>query len=65
MRLYVIYVVMMKCFDHIYRNALWLNMFKTGIDGKHFRLVKDLYQKVNSCVKVCYFYSEYFNKAVG
>ena len=64
-RLYVIYVDMMKCFDSIYRNALWLKMFKTGIDGKLLRIVKDMYQKVKSCVKVCSSYSEYFNYAVG
>ena len=51
-RLYVIYVDMMKCFDSIYRNALWLKMFKTGIDGKLLRIVKDMYQKVKSCVKL-------------
>ena len=42
-RLYVIYVDMLKCFDSIYRNALWLKMFKSGIQGKLLRIVKDMY----------------------
>jgi hypothetical protein len=42
---------MMKCFDSIYRNALWLKMYKLGIKGKLLRIIRDMYQKVKSCVK--------------
>ena len=49
-RLYVIYVDMMKCFDSIYRNALWLKLYKTGIRGKILQIVKDMYENVKSCV---------------
>ena len=34
-RLYVIYVDMMKCFDTVYRNALWLKIYKAGIEGNY------------------------------
>lgn len=64
-RLYVVYVDMMKCFDSIYRNALWLKLYKTGIQGKVLRIIRDMYQKVKSCVKSCNNYSDYFEYAVG
>lgn len=49
-RLYVIFVDMIKCFDSIYRNGLWLKMYKCGIQGKLLRIVRDMYQKVKPCV---------------
>ena len=64
-RLYVVYVDMMKCFDSIYRNALWFKLFKCGIQGKLLRIVRDMYDKVKSCVKACGSYSEYFTYADG
>jgi hypothetical protein len=39
-RLYVVYVDLLKCFDSIYRNALWLKMYKSGIKGKLLRIIK-------------------------
>jgi hypothetical protein len=64
-RLYVAFVDMMKCFDSIYRNALWLKLYKLGIRGKLLRIIRDMYQKVKSCVKCCNSYSDYFEYAVG
>jgi exonuclease III len=64
-RLYVIYVDMMKCFDSIYRNALWLKLYKNGIRGKILQIIKDMYENVKSCVKSCTSYSDYFRYSVG
>jgi hypothetical protein len=64
-RLYVVYVDMMKCFDSIYRNALWLKLYKCGIQGKILKIIRDMYQKVKSCVKSCSTYSDFFEYAVG
>ena len=64
-RLYVVYVDMLKCFDSIYRNALWLKMYKSGIQGKILRIIKNMYENVKSCVKSCSTYSEYLSYAVG
>ena len=64
-RLYAVYVDMLKCFDSIYRNALWLKMYKSGIQGKILRIIKNIYENVKSCVKACSTYSEYCNYAVG
>ena len=39
-RLYVIFVDMMKCFDSIYRNGMWLKLYKSGIQGKILRILR-------------------------
>ena len=33
---------MLKCFYSIYRNALWLKLYKTVIRGKILKIVKDI-----------------------
>ena len=52
-RLYVTFIDLKKCFDSIYRNGMWLKLFKTGIQSKMLRIVKTMYAKVKSCVKSC------------
>lgn len=64
-RLYVIFVDMIKWFDSIYRNALWLNMYKHGVRGKILRIIRYMYQNVKCCVKSRSSYSDYFDNAVG
>ena len=50
-RLYVFFVDMMKCFDSIYRKSLWIKLYKSGIQGKFPRIIRDMYSNVKSCVK--------------
>ena len=66
-RLYVAFVDMKKCFDSIYRNGLWLKLYRSGIQGNicMLQIFTDMYQKVKSCVKSCSSYSDYFEYAVG
>ena len=64
-RLYCVFVDFKKAFDCIYRNALWLKLYKVGIDGKVLRIIRDMYDKVKSCVRACNNYSEFFEYAVG
>ena len=50
-----------KCFDSIYRNALWLKLFRAGIQGKMLGIIKCMYEKVKSCVKSCNTFFEFFS----
>ena len=59
-RLYVAFIDLKKCFDSIYRNALCFKLFKVGIQGKVLRIIKNMYDKVRSCVKHCNSFSEFF-----
>ena len=54
-----------KCFDSIYRNALWLKLYRQGIQGKLLRIIRNMYVNVKSCVKKCNSYSDYFCYALG
>ena len=51
-RLYCSFVDFTKAFDSVYRNALWLKLYKCGIGGKCLRIIKDMYSKVKSCVRL-------------
>ena len=64
-RLYVVFVDMFKCFDSIYHNALYFKLFKTGINGKMLRIIRDMYSNLKSCVKICNTYSDFFEYTVG
>ena len=63
--MYVCFVDLKRCFDSINRNALWYKLYKSGINGKLLRIIRDMYGKVKSCVIHCNSYSEYFEYAVG
>ena len=52
-------------YECLHRNAMWLKLYKLGINGKMLRIVKDMYEKVKSCVRSCNNYSECFECAVG
>jgi len=44
-RLYCDFVDMCKCFDTLYRDGLWLKLFKCGIQGKILRIIKTCIRK--------------------
>ena len=60
-RIYVAFVDLKKCFDRIYRNALWLKLFRADKQGKMLRIVKCMYEKVKSCVKSCNNFSDFLS----
>lgn len=64
-RLYCAFIDMRRAFDSVYLNSMWLKLYRSGIDGKLLRVVKNMYSQVKSCVKSCNSYSEYFKCAVG
>ena len=50
--LYCCFVDFRKAFDHVDRLSLWYKLIRVGISGKLFNLIKCLYEKNKSCVKV-------------
>ena len=64
-RLYVGFIDLNKCFDSIYRNALWFKLFNSGIQGKVLKIIRDMYQSVKSCVKHCNSFSDLFEYSIG
>ena len=59
-RLYCTFVDLQKAFDSVYLNRLWFKLYKLGIDSKLLRIIRDMYDKVESCVRHCNSISEFF-----
>ena len=64
-RLYCAFIDLKKAFDSVYRNALWLKLFKLGIKGKLLRVIHSMYTSVKASVKFKGSQSEYFDILVG
>lgn len=64
-RLYCAFVDLKKAFDSVYRNALWLKLYKLGINGKMLRIIRALYDSVKCCIRHCDSYSDFFEVSVG
>ena len=65
-RLYVAFIDMMKCFDTIYRDGLWLKLFQTSIKGRVLRILRNMHQQVKPCVKLRYsFFFFFFHCEIG
>ena len=54
-----------KAFDSINRPLLWQKLLFFNINGKLFNVVKNMYDKAKSCVKIENLYSDYFPCNIG
>ena len=50
-KLYTAMVDFRKAFDYINRDILWYKLLKSGIKGKIFNVIQDMYKSVKSRVK--------------
>ena len=64
-RLYCAFVDLKRAFDSINRNCLWYKIYRLGLNGKLLRVIKDMYTKVKSCVRVNNSYSDFFDNYIG
>ena len=64
-RLYCAFVDLKKAFDSVYRNALWLKLYKLGVNGRMLRIIRALYDSVKCCIRHCDSYSDFFEVSVG
>ena len=64
-RLYCAFVDLKKAFDSVYHNALWLKLYKLGINGNLLRIIRAMYNSVKCCVRHCGSYSEFFEVSDG
>ncbi|MCG8432281.1 MAG: reverse transcriptase family protein, partial [Candidatus Omnitrophica bacterium] len=63
--LYICFVDFSKAYDSIWHLGLFLKMLRNGIRGKFYSVVKDLYQKSESCVKMTQGRSDFFRCMSG
>ena len=64
-KLFCCFVDLKKAFDSINLNNLCYKIYHKGLNGKLFRIIKNMYTTVKACVKGCNSYSDYFECAVG
>ena len=64
-RLFCAFIDLKRAFDSVYLNGLWFKLHKIGINAKMLRIIKDMFNKVKSCVRGCNSYSDFFDCAVG
>ena len=50
-KLFCAFVDYKKAFDTVNRNKLWLKVLSTGINGRIFTVIKNLYRDAKSCIK--------------
>lgn len=55
----------MQCFDSIFRNVLWLTLYRHDISGEILNIIRDMYKKVKFCSKHMSCYFKFFESAVG
>ena len=58
--MYCAFIDYRKAFDSINRPLLWQKLLSYNINGKLFNVVKNMYDKAKSCIKIENLYSDYF-----
>ena len=51
-KLFCLFVDYKKAFDTVQRSLMWEKLFKTGVNGHVLSVIKDMYQKARSCIKL-------------
>ena len=64
-KLFCTFVDFSKAFDKVSRSGLWTKMLRSGINGKCFSVIKNMYQNVKSCVRKDGECSDFFNCSIG
>ena len=54
-----------KAFDRVFRGGLWARLWKVGVRGKLWRVLRTIYKKVESCVLVSGEKTEWFKIDTG
>ena len=50
--LFCCFVDFTKAFDSVWRVGLWQKLLKSSVDGKMFRIVRNMYSSIKSCFRI-------------
>ena len=64
-KLFCAFVDYRKAFDFVWRSALWYKLKKSGIKGKLFNVIVNMYKNIKSCVSLNSECSDYFASTSG
>lgn len=62
---YVGFIDIQKAYDRVWRKGLWYKLHKYGITGKFWRVLRNIYESVESCVVVNGTQSRWFSVETG
>ena len=62
---YCCFIDIQKAYDRVWRDGLWKLLYKYDIKGKMWRVLKNIYENVQSSVLVNDYQTEFFNIEVG
>lgn len=64
-KLFCAFIDFKKAFDTVWRVGLYQKLLKSGIDGKMFRLIYNMYSDIKSCVHYGESKTDYFTCEIG
>ena len=64
-RIYAAFVDYTKAFDMVNKTSLWSKLLGHNINGKVFQIIKGMYTRAKSCVKLGNSISDFFSSNVG
>ena len=64
-KLYCAFIDYKKAFDTVWRSALWHKLVKSGITGKLYDVIVNMYSNIKSCVSINGHLSDYFVSVNG
>ena len=64
-KLFCAFIDYRKAFDFVWRSALWYKLKKSGIKGKLFNIILNMYNNIKSCVTINSECSDYFASTSG
>ena len=64
-KIFCIFVDFSSAFDSVWRVGLWKKLLNQGIQGKFFRLIKNMYTNIKSCISHNGFKSNFFTSNAG
>ena len=62
---YCCFIDIQKAYDKVWRDAIWKKLDEYGIKGRIWRVIKNIYERVESCVLVGNEKTEYFEIDLG
>jgi len=62
---YCCFLDIKKAYDTTFRDGVWKRLLEIGVNGKLWRVLRNLYESVESCVRLGSILTDYFRVALG
>ena len=62
---YCAFIDVKKAYDRVWRDGLWKRLWDTGVQGKMWSVIKNMYREVKSCVMVDGEHTSWFETLMG